>query len=217
MFSNLIRGLLGAFGIIKKTRKFSTEHNAEFLQSLAAGTVVLTWSRNPDFLQGGIQGATNSIIQHALLYVGRSAAEKFRRDHPEICESRRKIPAGAVYHEIVEAQGEGVIVSNLDKNLGDNTQMVAYSRQLTEEELDQILMRVYSCVGTPYDVAEFIGHILPVGNPKNLFVCSSLVAHGYQPIEVIVKSGVDYRKATPRDLNDYLAPNLSWQQTRYNW
>jgi hypothetical protein len=223
MFTKLINALLGAFGIIKRYKSFTTKNNNEFMKSLSAGEIILTWSINANFVQGGIQGATNSIIQHALLYVGKTAGNIIRQIYPDLVLKNLKIPKEAQTHEIIEAEGEGVIVSTLDKNLGDNTQMVAYSRSLSTIELLKVLARIYSCVGRPYDVSEFIGDVLPEGlqdtvpNPDTLFVCSSLVAHAYEPIEHIVLPKCDIRRATPRDLNDYLEPNLDWHQSRYNW
>jgi hypothetical protein len=222
MFTKLIKALLGAFGIIRRYKTFKTDNNDEFMKSLSAGEIVLTWSINANFVQGGIQGATNSIIQHALLYVGYTAANMIRKMHPALLLNP-KIPKEAQTHEIIEAEGEGVIISTLDKNLGNNTQMVSYSRSLSTIELLKVLFRIYNCVGRPYDVMEFIGDVLPEGlqdtvnNPDSLFVCSSLVAHAYEPIEHIVKDKCDIRRATPRDLNDYLEPNLEWHQSRYNW
>jgi hypothetical protein len=218
MFTKLIRGLLSAFGIIKKTKKFTTANNTAFMQSLAAGTVILTAARDPNFLQKGIQGATDSLWQHALLYVGKTAGSKIRQKFPYLL-ANPKLSKDSQYHEIVEAQGEGVIVATLENNLGDNQFMVAYTRQLTEDQLETILHRIYSNIGKPYDILEFIGDAFPDGliqNPGNLFVCSSLVANAYLPIERIAKKEVDVRKATPKDLNDYLEPNLAWNKTSYN-
>jgi hypothetical protein len=219
MFTTIIKALLGAFGIIKKTKKYTTENNAEFMRSIDAGAVILTAAINPNFIQGGIQGATDSIWQHALLYVGKTAGNMMRQLVPVLTQNPL-IPKEALEHEIIEAQGEGVRVGQLDKNLGDDQQMVCYVRPLTTIELIKILTRMYSLVGRPYDDLEFIGDAfpgLPIPNPSDLFCCASADVYAYLPVETLVKKGIDVARANPRDINDYLEPNLNWKQTRYNW
>jgi hypothetical protein len=219
MFATFIRALLGAFGIIRKTKKFTTENNVAFMRSLAAGAVICTGARDPNFIQGGIQGATNSFWQHTLIYIGKTAGTMLRQLNPAIL-ANPKVPREAVEHEIIEAQGEGIMVSVLDKNLGDNQQMVCYVRPLTTVELVKILTRAYLDVGKPYDFLEFIGDAfpdLPIPNPEDLNCCASEVVKCYLPVETICKKEVDPRRAAPADVNNYLEPNLKWQQTRYNW
>ncbi len=222
MFTKLIRGLLGAFGLIKKTKKFTTENNAAFMRNLEAGQAVLTGAIDANFLQGGIQGATDSFWQHGLLYVGKTAATMVRQMYPELLKNP-KIPAEAQEHEIIEAIAEGITVGQLDKNLGDTQQMVGYARPISTVELMKILYRAYRCVGRPYDILEFAGDAMPDGmqdvipNDPNLFVCSSFLVNAWIPVELLVKKGVDAKRATPKDVNEYLEPNLRWAQTRYNW
>jgi hypothetical protein len=219
MFTNIIRALLGGLGVIKKTKKFTTKNNYEFLRKLSPASIVLTAARDPNFIQGGIQGATNSFWQHALLYVGKTAGTIVRQMYPKLLLNR-EISLEAKEHEIIEAQGEGIIISKLDKDLGDNTQMVAYIRPITTIELMKILFRMYSNIGKPYDFLEFIGDAfpgIPISNPDDLFVCSSAVADAWLPVERIAKTSVDVRRTTPADLNNYLSSKLKWNQTRYNW
>lgn len=222
MFSKLIRALLGAFGIIKRTKKFTTANNAAFMRSLEAGAVIITAAREANFVQGGIQGATDSFWQHALIYVGKTAGALVRQTFPYLLLNP-KIPKEAQINEIIEAQGEGVIVSTLDKNFGDSQQMIAYARPISTIELLKILHRAYAAVGRPYDFGEFVGDVLPDGmedmvpNNADLFVCSTLAIHAWLPIEIIVKSKVDPKRGTPKDINEYLEPDLKWGQTRYNW
>jgi len=219
MFSTFIRALLGAFGIIKKTKKYTTVNNEEFKKSLASCAVVCMSLREANFIQGGIQGATNSFWGHTLLYVGKTAGEMIRRMFPELTKNPL-IGKEAKMHETVEALAEGIRVSTLDKNLGDNVQMVGYIRPITADELVKILLRAYRDVGKPYDYSEFIGDAfpsLPIPNPTDLNCCASGVTKWWMAVDRIVGPKVDERRATPADVNNFLNSNLKWQQTRYNW
>ncbi len=219
MFTKLIKALLGAFGIIKKTKKFTTVNNKEFLQSLQPGSVVLTCSRG--FLQDGIKGATDSYWCHSLLYIGKTAGTMIRNLYPELL-GNEKIPMESQYNEIVEAQGGGVQVDNLQKNLGDNVQMVAFYRPISTVDLMKVLKRIYSNVGKNYGFLDFLSELFPdpakvsLGD-DNGFICSALTTDAWSPIETIVKKGIDPHKATPGDQYNYLEPNLKWQMTKYNW
>lgn len=219
MFATFIRALLGAFGIIKKTKKFTTANNAEFMKALAACAVVCTSLREASFVQGGIQGATNSFWGHTLIYIGKTAGDMIRGMFPELTENPL-IGKEAKTHETIEALAEGIRVSTLDNNLGDNVQMVAYIRPLTADELVKILLRAYRDVGKPYDYAEFIGDAfptLPIPNPEDLNCCASGVTKWWQAVARIVSKKVDASRATPADVNNFLHSNLEWQQTKYNW
>jgi hypothetical protein len=221
MFTKLINALLGAFGIVKRTKTFTTENNDEFLKSLKSTQIVLTGAYDPNFIQGGIQGATNSFWQHAIIYVGITAANMIRKMYPELL-SNPKIPKEAITHEIIEASMDGIVVSSLDKYCTDKSQMCGYSREISTVELIKILHRAYSRVGLPYDVGEFAGDALPNGmqdfipNNKNLFCCASLAAYSWEPVERICKKEVDITRVVPGELNDYLEPNKNWSQTKYN-
>lgn len=215
MFSRLIRAILGGLGIIRKDIKIVVKENPEqdianFLKSLEAGAVVITRSTEPNFVQGGIQSVTDSAWQHTLIYIGKTAGEMIRKAQPWL-QNNPKIPREAQYHEIIEAQGEGVIVSTL--NPGVKTQMEAYMRPLNLNQLMSILGRAYGTVGLPYDFLEFIGHLVPDGvmpNPADLFVCSSTVVWDYLPEEKIVKKGIDPARAWPKHVRNYLNGALHW-------
>lgn len=201
MFANLIRGLLGAFGIIKKDLAFKKTEVEDFVKSLLPGTIILTRKRNPNFVQGGIQGASNSAWQHALVYFGKSAGKQ------------------GLLHEIVEAQGEGVIVAQLDKNFGDDNQMVAFTFNLDPREFSILKERVYGQVGKPYDYAEFLQHILPFfPNPEGLTVCSSLCTFGMKGMRRLVPKNVKEENASPGDIFNGCHPQVTaCAETRYNW
>lgn len=219
MFATFIRALLGAFGIIKKTKKFTTEHNEEFMQALVPCAVICTSLREANFIQGGIQGATNSFWGHTLIYVGKTAGNMVRQLVPAL-KLNPLIPDEAQTHETIEALAEGIRVSTLDKNLGDNVQMVGYIRPISTVELIKILTNAYSDVGKPYDYSEFIGDAfpsLPIPNPEDLNCCASGVTKWWSSVDRIVGKKVDERRATPADVNNFLHSNLKWEQTRYNW
>lgn len=217
MFSRIIRAILGGLGIIRKDIKIIVRETPEkdiaaFLKTIEAGAVIITRSTEPNFVQGGISAATDSAWQHALIYVGKTAGAMIRKTRPRLM-GNPKIPKDARYHEIIEAQGEGVIVSTL--NPGPKTQMEAYMRPLDLNQLITVLERAYSIVGRPYDFAEFLGHIAPDGlipNPTDLFVCSSAVVWEYLPIETIVKKNVDPAKAWPKHVRRFLNGALHWRK-----
>jgi len=216
MFTTIIHALLGAFGIVKRTKKFTTEHNEEFKRSLESCAVICTGAVNAGFVQGGIQGAENSFWQHTFLYIGKTAGEMMRSLYPDIF--KKKGPAQL--HEIIEAEKEGIVISTLDKYVNPDQQMVAYSRPVSNLEMIKILKQAYSDVGKPYDFLEFIGDAfpdLPIPNPADLNCCASEVTKCWLPVEKIVRDGVDPRRATPAQVNDCLERNMKWSQTRYNW
>jgi hypothetical protein len=224
MLSAFLRGLLGALGVIKKSKAFTADNNPEFVRSLEPAQVVLTGARDANFVQGWIQGRTDSFWQHGVLYVGHTAAAMVRQIFPELL-ANKKIPLEAQEHEIIEAdfsQGS-IIVSTLDKYMIYSQQMVGYIRPISTVELMKILYRIYSLVGSDYDTLEAIGDALPDGmqdivpNDPKKFDCSSAIAFAWLPVEIIVIPGVAVGRATPSDLNRYLEPNLAWRQTRYNW
>lgn len=224
MFATFIRALLGAFGIIKKTKTYTTEHNAEFMKSLDTCAVICTSLRDANFIQGGIQGATNSFWGHTLLYIGKTAGDMIRGMFPEL-KDNPLIGKEAKIHETIEALAEGIRVSTLDKNLGDNVQMVAYIRPLSTVEVVKILRGAYGDVGKPYDYTEFVGDAfpsLPIPNPQDLNCCASGVTKWWSPIERIVKEKsegkkIDASRATPAQVNECLQAKLNWKQTKYNW
>ena len=216
MFAKLIRAFLGAFGVIKKTKKFTTVNNDDFLKSLDACAIILTAPRHHEFIPGGIQGATDSFWSHAVLYVGKTAGQMLRSIYPRL-QDNPAIGSESCLHETVEACVDGIIVSKLEKYLDEKTQMVAYSRPISAPELIKILYSAYIHIGKNYDFLEFISHILPCPNPPNDFVCASYAVNAWAPVERIVKPKIEIGKETPRDINDYLAQNLKWKQTRYNW
>jgi hypothetical protein len=210
MFTNLIRAILGGLGIIKKNAAFTTANNAEFLQSLEPCTVILTANIKPNFIQGGIQGATNSLWQHALIYVGKSAGQKTRILYPELLNNK-KIPAESQYHEIIEAQAAGIKISTL--NLSDDIQIVGYMKIINEADKLTILKRAYDSVGKMYDFLETLGHVIPMSDSKKSFNCSGAVQHYWNPITKIS----DKNKPSPADLNTYLRNKITWNQTKYNF
>lgn len=219
MFTRIIRGLLGMFGIIKKTLKFDTSHNEEFLKSLEPGTIILT--HGSGYLRGGIQGATDSAFNHALLYTGKTAGAMARQLFPNLLKNK-KIPRESQYHEIVEAQGDGIQVDNLQKNLGDDMQLVAFSRVLTTVELMKVLNRIYSNVGKNYGYLDFVSQLFPDPSAVNLgddkgFICSALCVDAYAPVEDISLKTVDPQKMTPGQLFELLNKNLNWKKTTYNF
>ena len=217
MFSRFIRAILGGLGIIRKDIKIVIKENpkadiAAFLETIEAGAVMVTRSTEPNFVQGGIQSTTQSAWQHCLLYVGMTAGEMIRKTRPQLMENS-KIPKDAQYHEIIEAQGKGIIVSTLNTN--KQTQIEAYIRPLDLNQLITVLERAYSIVGKPYDIAEFVGHLFPDGvipNPKDLFVCSSAVVWEYLPVEKIVKKNIDPGRAWPKHVRNFLNSALHWRK-----
>jgi len=215
MFSKLIRALLGAFGIIEKTKKFTKENNAEFMRSLEPGTIVLTHRKG--FIQGGIQGATDSFWCHALIYVGKSTANIVRQVTPSLIH----LPEGKL-HETVEAQGEGIVISTLEASMTDDDQLVSYTYKLSTLQTIKLLAWLYAQVGKPYGYLTFITELFP--NPSDIpvwdpgWICSGLTAVAYKRIDIqTVKKGITPSYATPKDLNDYLEPNLSWSMSKFNW
>jgi len=228
MFKNFILGILGGLGIIQKHLKFKKSQYADFVKGLPPCSVVLTRDRTPGFFGGGIQAVTNSAWQHALLYIGKSYGDFIRAKFPHLQKKREiivngnkliiePIPAHAIEHEIVESLLT-VSVQSLDKYNDDDVQMEAWTRPLTQQEMELAVLRAYEMVGMPYDILEIGAHVFPfIPNPDKLKVCSSLVVHAYKPVERIVRKRVDPDRASPRDLRDYFVGSQAWSARRFNW
>jgi hypothetical protein len=217
MFSTLLRGLMGLFGIIKKTLKFDTAHNDEFKRSLDVCAIILTHTIDSP-LSNAIGAASNSAWSHSQLYVGQSWGKMIRTLVPAFLRNP-KIPKEALLNEIVEAQGDGIKVSSL--NLGDEkVQMVAYQRKLSFIETVKILTRIYLNVGKPYGYLDFIANAFPdvsIPDKDPGFICSALTTDAWLPVERIAKPGISIHKINPGQQNDYLSPNLNWRKLTWNW
>ena len=200
MLNTMVRAVLGGIGVINKTLHFKKTQKKEFLRSLPPGTIILTRALKPDFFQGAIQAVTRSAWQHVLIYFGQSNGKK------------------GIRHEIVEAISQGVKISSLDKYLTEDTQMEAWARPLTSQELEQIKTRAYSQVGKPYDYAEFISFVLPfIPDPDDLMICSSLCYYAYEPVELLQLKAKKSKQISPRDLRDYFIAASQWTAKRFNW
>jgi uncharacterized protein YycO len=195
VLSKFLRGLLGMLGIIRKTKAFTTANDPAFLAHLEPGEILLV-GPGSQALPDGIAAAEDSFWAHAFIFIGNG--------------------------QVIEAEGAGIQQNDMSKYLGSDTQLVGYSMQLTDAQLSTILTWLKAQVGKPYGYLTFLTELFP--NPSDIpvsdpgWICSGLCATAYKQAGItVVNQGVNPAQASPKDLNDYLEPNLAFMQTRYNW
>lgn len=208
----VFNGLLAALKLkkIKPLKYRKTDFN-NFVKSLSPGAIVLTRERKPSFLQRAVEGLTKSSWQHALIYIGDAHAKFIRQKHPEFFRLKENYqPPDSVFeNEIVEANDGGIKSNTLNLYFKKNVQMIAWNKILSQSELEKILRRAYSLLGSPYDLLEYYGHaFFALPDDREKYTCSSFVAYCH---------GLPIKKATPAALNRYCMPRLKWQYIKYNW
>lgn len=187
---------------IKQLHYVRTNNAALREQVRAHGTVspYICASRKPGFFGRGISGRTKSWTQHSGLAVPREAAERVRRNHPDLLGSRilpGSVPRSDGYNwplpavsdcrhdvEVIESQAT-IAINDFSAVTRDSEQVILFLRDWTPEQEDAILYAAYYLYGAPYDVFEIAGHEFVFFNPKKIYVCSSYVTHalrGRDPI-----------------------------------
>ena len=228
MFKNLFRAILGFFGVIKKPLKYKKTEYADFVRGLPPATIILMCDRTPSIVGNMITSISDSPMSHVGMYVGESYGNYIRSKYPHLMKKRilyihgnklelKPLTEKAVKHEIIEALLT-VSTTPLDKDYKhSDSQMEAWSRPLTQQETEQIVLRAYEMVGMPYDILEIGSHIFPfIPNSTKVKVCSSLHVHSYEPVERIVFKKVDEEKASPGDLRKYFMQTDHWSRRKYN-
>jgi uncharacterized protein YycO len=197
MFAKLINALLAALGIVPDKKKaFRTDGNAAFLEAVKIpGTVCLIGGDG--FISNGIQGAENSFWSHCFGTVDDQGS-------------------------IIEAEAEGIQKNNIEKYLKPENQIVAYQYFMITDQQKKIVDWAMAQIGKPYGYLEFLEELFPDPSkisPKDFgYICSALWACAYRQADIsIIKPEINPRVATPKDINDFLEPNLQWKQYRYNW
>lgn len=206
----LAGGLWYATGLGRKSKKFKHTDPATFKASLGDFFIFLVSKRNPDFLQGGIQGGqqqqddklddTGSFWQHG--------------------GGGFKQPDGSFI--TIEAFGHGVNYGKLDKYLTDEYQLEAYSFPIIKEQINFIWMIAKQFIGLEYDKGELVCDVLPkelaeIFDDKNKYVCSSLWAvimnfFGWK----IVRPKVNPYRATPGDIQEGCYRQMRLKYSSFN-
>ena len=228
----VIRGILGLVGVIRKTKRFTTGGNADFLSTRSAGEVVLI-GPGDQALPNGISAAENGFWAHAFLYIGKEAAEMMRQKYPQILKLRKinpitgadegqAIPDQACDGEIVEAEGGGIQIDTIAKYSGG--QMVGFYRTLNQDQLERLLLWFYSQVGKPYGFLTFITELapdpsavpMPIKDPGR--ICSGYDASGFWNVLgwPLARPEIKPDRASPCDLYNGLEPQLFWSRHFYN-
>jgi hypothetical protein len=217
ILDNFINGMAGALGIKKRQLPYVNTNANNFVLSVNKPcTIYLTFNRDSDvwdggwagFWRGGIQGATDSVVEHTVIGVTEEMGNYMRKKYP-ILLTNPKIPAQAQPMEILEEIGDGASVQSLQKYLEPNTQMFAFTFNFTQEQIENILLRAYGLIGTPYDYAEIAKHVFDIIPDSKLWkVCSSYAAFAFRPVREIVKPNVKEGFETPADIYRGLFPDL---------
>lgn len=201
MLGKFFRSLWFGLGFGKKIKKYVNSDEKKILEDIPEGEIFigLTSDRTPSFLQGGIQGATNSFWQHA--FVGK----KNDKNEVEIIESLLQVEK-----------------NELEKYLNDDTQMILFFLPITKNESTMIWKKAETQIGKPYDVAEFLGHLLPDDiantiNSPNFFVCSTLCVFATFGFYEIIRRNINPQKAAPGDIYNGLYPQKKVKTIKYNF
>lgn len=192
----LIRALLGALRIVKRDLCFIDSNTEGFLSTLKNKIfIVITRSRTPNFIQGGIEGATNFPWHHAAF------------GYTAILENIR----------VIEAEANGIENNYFDKYLNDDTQMSVFCIELSDFDKIEVMKRAFNSVGHKYDYDGFIRFIIPDwpgilngDDPKAEF-CSALVVSIFKNILKLPP------KPSPGKLYELLARNIKLREIKYNW
>ena len=199
MFADLLRGLWYGLGLGKKTKKFVDTDEEKFLKEIPDGQifVFLTADRTPDFLQGGIQGASKSFWQHAGIGIKRG-------NDVEIIESLTTITK-----------------DKIQKYLHNDNQMILFFSPISKTDSIAAWNRACTKEGQIYDYIELVGHLLPddvfkvINNPE-LYTCGVYSAWTLRPWYRIVKQKIDPDRCTPGDIYNCLYPKKEVAIIKYN-
>lgn len=203
MFSKLIRGLLGFFGLIEKTLVFKKSDFNEFARSLAPGSIICLHKRQHcDGLTDGIEAASNSAYSHVLNYLGQSSGFE------------------GILHEIIEEIAEGFKCQSLDKYNSDDYQLIAFIFPITPREFMLLRASFAKWKDTPYDIQGIVHQAIPIipDDPTKKY-CSNVTTQCWMienHIRDIVKKNVNPLDATPGDIFNGCYPNLECKITRFN-
>lgn len=206
----LINGLWYATGLGRKSKKFKHTDPVEFKASLENFFVFLVSKRNPDFLQGGIQGGqqqqddklddTGSFWQHT--------GGGFKRQDGSILT--------------IEAFGNGVNVGDFANYMNDEYQLAAFSFDFNNETISKIFCEASKYIGKRYPVENLFYCLLPEDLEKILVnkkehYCSALWAVIMNKIGwSIVKKGIDPYSATPGDIHDGCYRQMKLKYSSFN-
>lgn len=170
--TRLLDALAGSFGIYKRVRTKNPHATWEkFISSCLAVrrpneyvvSFILTGMFRNDFMSDGIKGATRSAWSHSLTCL-HGGGDKIK-DGLEIVESQALVKA-----------------DTLMKYQRDDVYLAAFSVSLDEFNFSRLKQNLYSQIGKPYDIAEFMGYLKGafsvIPNPEDLHVCSTLTAYG---------------------------------------
>lgn len=206
----LLNGLWYALGLGKKRIAFKRTDPGKFKAALGDFFIFNVSKRDPDFLQGGIQGAqhqqddklhdTGSFWQHT--------GGGFRRSDGSILT--------------IEAFGSGVNVGNFDDYMNDKYQLEAFSFPFDNQRISHLFPNAVTYIGKRYPVENLFACLLPaelqqVFNNRKEHYCSALWAvimkKHWRPI---VKKGIDPYAATPGDIHDGCYPQMDLKLDKFN-
>jgi hypothetical protein len=212
MFTWLIRGLLGLFGIVNPVLKYTPSNYSDFRKKLMPGALVLVRSCNPDGttpagLSNAIETASSSAWAHSENYFGQSSG-------------KHNIPG-----ETIGALAEGVKAHSLDEYGTPGFQMIAFNFDLDARTFSILRDRLYSKENEDYDdwkIANFATPIIP--DFGNGITCSTLCAMArmghaqwsWDFLFSVLKKGILPENATPGDLYNGCYPQVAVEVLRYN-
>ena len=218
MFTKLIRGILGLLGIMKRSKKFTTVNNAEFMANIEPGEIILVGPGGAP-LSNGIATAEDGFWSHALIHIGKDWAQRMRINYPYIC-GNTKVGRDSTDAEIIEAEGTGIQIDTLHKY--DGAQLVGFSTKLSDAQLEKLFLWLYKQVGRPYGYLTFLTELYP--NPSDIpvkdpgWICSGLCAYDYfsQLGIYLANPKINPAQADPEDLYNGLEPKLLWSRNYLN-
>ncbi len=213
LFDGWINSLLFATGLKKKIPKIYYDTDEEkFLKEIPTGQafVFLTSMRKldpfkggfnlPDFMRGGIQGASESYWIHAGI--------GFKEDFGEV--------------RIIESLDK-ITLRTINAYFEPVNQLKLFFPPISKLQSLNVWKKALTVEGNNYDYGEIFDHISVTGRLFNfrwgsqkLFVCGSFARWAFDPIYKIMKPKIPAQRGKPSDINACLQKDLKTEILVYN-
>jgi len=207
----LVNGLWYALGFGKKYKTFKRTDLVKFKASLGEFVIFNVSAVKPNFIQGGIQGATHQwddkLDDKGSFWQHTGAA--------------RKQPDGS--YLTIEAFSKGVDYGKLDNYLNDDYQLEAFTIAIPQEKLDTIWSTAKNLIGKEYSVGQIGGYLLPKAI-RDMFlnhdrkICSAMWTVIMHVFNIpIVRKKINPEWGTPGDVHDGCYPQRQFGYSSFNF
>jgi len=211
VFDPLVNGLWFALGLGKKHKKFKKTDPVQFKSKLGEFIIFNVSAINPNFIQGGIQGATHQwddkLDDKGSFWQHTGAA--------------RLQPDGT--YLTIEAFSHGVDYGILDNYLNDKYQLEAYTIDIQKETLERIWETAKMLVRKKYSIEMIGGYLVPKAI-RDMFInhdrkiCSAMWTVIMDKFNIpIVRKNISTEWGTPGDVHDGCYPQRQFGYSSFNF